>query len=129
MAKTIKPEDLGAAIEQELTTYHRSAIAKVNAAGEKAVKALVKKTKETAPKDTGNFSRSITHKVDENRATGDKRFVWGVKAPHHRLTHLLVHGHAKKGGGRVKGDPFLESALEEVIPEYENAVEEAITND
>lgn len=129
MDNTIKPADLAAAIEQELTTYHRSAIAKVNAAGEKAVKTLVKKTKETAPKDTGNFSRAITHKVAENKATGDKRFVWGVKAPHHRLTHLLVHGHAKKGGGRVKGDPFLENALAEVLPAYETAVEEAIKND
>lgn len=128
MAKTIKPQDLAQAIEQELTTYHRSALEKVNAAGEEAVKALVKKTKATAPKKSGAFRKAITHKVTENRATGDKRFIWGAKAPQHRLTHLLVHGHEKADGGRVKGDPFLKNALNEVLPEYENAVEEAVKN-
>lgn len=129
MGKTIKPADLGAAIEQELTSYHRSVLTRVNAAGEEAVKALVKKTKATAPKQTGAFRKAITSKEDVNPATGDKRFTWGAKAPHHRLTHLLVHGHAKADGGRVPGDPFLKNALDEVLPAYENAVEEAVKND
>lgn len=129
MAETIKPEDIGKAIERELTTYHRRTLERVNAAGEEAVKALVKKTKATAPKKSGAFRRAITYKVEHHKVTGDKRFIWGAKAPHHRLTHLLVHGHAKKDGGRVKGDPFLENALAEVLPEYENKVEEAVKND
>lgn len=129
MPKTINPADLGAAIEQELTTYHRDVVERVNAAGETAVKDLVKKTKKTAPKRSGAFRRAITSKSETNTASGDKRFIWGAKAPHHRLTHLLVKGHAKKGGGRVQGDPFLENALNEVLPEYESAVEEAIKND
>ena len=129
MAKTIKPTDLGHAIEQELTTYHRNVIDRVNLAGEDAAKALVQKTKQTAPKKSGAFRRAITYKVSENLATGDKRFIWGAKSPHHRLTHLLVHGHAKQNGGRVEGDPFLKNALDEVLQAYENAVEEAITND
>ncbi|MBR5845510.1 MAG: HK97 gp10 family phage protein [Rikenellaceae bacterium] len=129
MGKTIKPADLEQAIQQELTTYHRSLLARVNAAGEEAVKALVKKTKATAPRKSGAFRRAITYKVDENPATGDKRFTWGAKAPQHRLTHLLVHGHAKTDGGRVAGDPFLENALNEVLPAYEQAVEEAVKDD
>ena len=56
------------------------------------------------------------------------RATWYVKAPHYRLTHLLVHGHAKKDGGRVQGDPFLQNALDEVLPEYERAVEEGLKN-
>lgn len=129
MADTIKASELGQAIEQELTQYHRSVLARVNNAGEDAVKALVKKTKATAPKQSGAFRRAITYKEDTNPATGDKRFTWGVKAPHYRLTHLLAHGHAKATGGRVEGDPFLENALNEVLPTYEKAVEEAITDD
>lgn len=129
MADTIKPEDLAEAVANELKTYHRDLLNKVNKAGDEAVKALVKKTKATAPKSTGAFRRAITSKEEVNRATGDKRFIWGAKAPHYRLTHLLVHGHAKADGGRVKGDPFLENALNEVLPAYENAVEEAVKND
>lgn len=128
MAKTVKPEDLGAAIAQELTTYHSDVIKRVNQCSADAVKALVKKTKATAPKKSGEFRRSIASKVLTKGIRGDK-YVWYVKAPHYRLTHLLVHGHAKAGGGRVKGDPFLKNALDEVLPEYENAVTEAVNND
>lgn len=130
MAKiTLTADKLTAAIEQELETYHQDILTKVNQAGSDAVKALVKKTKATAPKSSGAFRRAITSKEEVNRATGDKRFIWGAKAPHYRLTHLLVHGHAKPDGGRVKGDPFLENALNEVLPAYETAVEEAVKND
>lgn len=127
MAKTIKPEDLGAAIQEELMLYERDVIQAVNAAGEEAAKALVKKTKATAPKRSGSFKKSLTYKVTERFRGGDKTYTWGAKSPHHRLTHLLVHGHAKAGGGRVEGDPFLANALDEVLPAYEKSVEEAIT--
>lgn len=128
MAKPIKPSDLGDAIAQELEIYHQDVIQRVNQCGDAAVKALVKKTKATAPKKTGSFRRNIASKI---LAKGDRgnRYVWYVKAPDYRLTHLLVHGHAKRGGGRVQGDPFLENALNEVLPEYENAVKEAVQND
>ena len=128
MAKTVKPADLSKAIGQELTLYRRDVVDRVNLAGEKAVKALVKKTKATAPKKSGAFRKAITYQETERTATGDKTFTWGVKAPFHRLTHLLVHGHAKVNGGRVPGDPFLENALAEVLPEYEREVEEALKN-
>ena len=126
MAKTIKPRDLGAAIGQELTIYHAEVVEKLDAAGDAAVKKLVKVTKATAPKgERGSFRRSIASK----RLKKDKRgstHVWYVKPPDHRLTHLLVHGHATKDGGRTKADPFLKDALDTVLPEYEEAVKEAI---
>lgn len=125
----IQPSELGEAIQEELKLYYKTTLSKVNAAGEEAVKSLVQKTKATAPKRSGTFRKAITHKVVTNKATGDQRFIWGAKAPHHRLTHLLVHGHAKTNGGRVEGDPFLKNALNEVLPAYEQAVEEAVKND
>jgi hypothetical protein len=127
MAKTVKPEDLGAAIAQELEIYHADVIKRVNQCSEDAVKTLVKKTKATAPKKSGAFRKSIAGKLLQEGSRGNK-YVWYVKAPHYRLTHLLVHGHAKQNGGRVPGDPFLADALNEVLPEYENAVTEAVKN-
>lgn len=127
MAKTIKAEDLGAVIGEELTLYHKDVLDAVNAAGDKAIKALVKKTRATAPVGArGSFKRSITSKTEQG-ARGNK-YTWYVKPPDHRLTHLLVHGHATKDGGRTKADPFLANALEEVKPEYERDVEEALKN-
>ena len=129
MAKTtIKAADLGDAIKGELTLYHKDVIEAVNAAGEKAVKDLVRLTKATAPKDTGDFRKAITYTETPPRATGDKAFTWGAKAPHHRLTHLLVNGHLKEDGQRVDGDPFLENAIAQVQPVYEKEVKEAIVS-
>lgn len=127
MAGNLSPNDLGQAIERELTMYHRDVLNKVNKAGETAVKALVKKTKVTAPRLTGRFRKNIASKSEVGPR--GSRHIWYVKAPDYRLTHLLVNGHAKAGGGRVEGDPFLQNALNEVLPEYEHAVEEAIQND
>lgn len=128
MAKSIKPEDLGKALSQELTIYHDQVLAGVNEAGSNAIKKLVKLTKATAPQGArGSFTKNITSKLLEKGKRGSK-FVWYVKPPDHRLTHLLVHGHATKDGGRTKADPFLENALEQVLPEYEQEVKEAIAN-
>lgn len=124
----IRPDQLGDAIAQELTIYAAEAQERVNAAGEEALKKLVKRTKATAPKDTGEFRKRITWTALPTM-NGGKRFVWHVKAPDHRIAHLVVHGHAKKDGGRVPGDPFLQNALDQVLPEYERDIEEALKND
>lgn len=125
---TIKPGDIGDAIAKTLTIYHDQVVTGIDAAGEEAMKKLVKKTKATAPVGVrGSFKKSITSTRQEG-PRGD-RFVWHVKAPDHRLTHLLVHGHAKVNGGRTRSDPFLHRALDEVLPDYEKAVEEAVKND
>ena len=125
MSKRIKPEALGAAIEKELTTYSKDVKDRVDDAGRQSMKKLVKLTKASAPVgDRGKFRKSITSQ--EFPGPRGTTFVWGAKAPHHRLTHLVVHGHAKLNGGRTKGNPFLENALATVLPEYEKAVREAI---
>ena len=126
MAKPISPSALGEAISDLLSQYHEEKITGLNKAGEKAIEKLVKLTKRTAPKSTGRYAKNITHKVVE-KFTGDKEFIWGVKVPEHRKTHLLVNGHLVANGNRVSGDPFLENALEAVLPEYEAEVEEVLT--
>ena len=128
MTKSIKPSDLGAAIEEELTLYHEDVMKKVDALSAKAAKEVVKKTKSLAPVgERGSFKKSISSKLVE-KTRFSSIYAWFVKAPDHRLTHLLVHGHAKRNGGRTKADPFLENALAEVLPEYEKNVEEALKN-
>lgn len=126
MANTIEPSELGAAIEQELTTYHKNVIERVNEAGAQAIEKLKSLTKSTAPVASGSFKRHIATAEETNPATGMKQFVWYVKKPDHRLTHLVVHGHATRTGGRTRGNPFLQNALNAVLPEYEENVEEAL---
>lgn len=127
MAKSIAPKDLGAAIEQELTIYSKEVQERVDAVGRKSIKRLVKLTQETAPigeRYGGNFATSIASK--EVKGVRGSRFIWYVKPPNHRLTHLLVHGHATKDGGRTKANPFLKKAVDTVLAEYEEGIEEAI---
>lgn len=121
----VKPGDLGAAIEQQLNIYHTNIIEKIDEASNAAVKKLVKLTKASAPVgERGSYKRNIAGKLlkrDKNGST----YVWYVKPPDHRLTHLLVRSHATKDGGRTKANPFLKDAVDTVLPEYEKAVEEA----
>lgn len=124
MAKTVKPGDLGAVLSKELAIYGEGVTERVNKLSAEAAKSLVTKTKATAPERTGSFRKNIASKVLKQTPRGDT-YVWYVKAPDYRLTHLLVHGHAKQNGGRVAGNPFLENALNDVLPAYEKAVEEA----
>ena len=125
MAKTVSIDQLGTAIAAELEGYSQGVKDRVERAGEKAVKKMVKLTKASAPVDTGGFKKNITWTAKDT-GLGVKKYFWHVKAPDHRLTHLLVHGHATVDGGRVPGDPFLQTALDTVLPEYLEDIEEAM---
>ncbi len=128
MAKTIKPTDLAAAVQQELTVYHQDVTEAVNKLSAKAARDLVKKTRATSPVGAReSFRKNITSTMSKKGRNGDT-YAWFVKGKDSRLTHLLVHGHATRDGGRTKGDPFLSNALDAVLPDYEKAVEEAVKN-
>lgn len=115
------------AVGDILYEYQKDVLNGINAAGEAAMSDLVKITKRTAPKQTGKFRRSITFKR-EHTVAGD-RFIWYVAGKSNRLTHLLVHGHASRNGGRVPGNPFLANALGKVLPGYESKIEGVLRGD
>ena len=126
--QTVSIGQLGAVIGNMLEGYSKEVKEKADQAGEKAVKKLVKLTKSSAPADTGRFKKNIAWAAKTN-ALGVTEYVWHVKAPDYRLTHLLVHGHATVDGGRVPGNPFLQEALDTVLPEYLEDIEEALESD
>jgi len=126
MSRNIQVTALADALANELTLYAKEVEEGVEAAGEKSIKKLVKLTRATAPVGhRGSFRKHIT---STKKKAGPRmlKFIWHVKAPDYRLTHLLVHGHATKDGGRTRGDPFLKNALDQVLPEYEREIREAI---
>ncbi len=121
----ISIDQLAAEIAKGLAEYSQDVVEKVNISSEKVSKAAVKQLKETSPKRYGKYAKSWAVKTEPEVGQPDKRIVH-VKAPHYRLTHLLEHGHAKKGGGRVEGKPHIRPAEEMVIQEFVAEVEEAI---
>ena len=123
----INIDQLAAEIAKGLADYSQDVVEKVNVSSEAVGKAAVKQLKQTSPKrpGSGKYAKSWTMKTEPEVGQPHKRIVH-VKAPHYRLTHLLEHGHAKKGGGRVEGKPHIRPAEEMVIQEFMQEVEEAI---
>lgn len=123
----LKPDDLAEAIKQQLTIYGEDVLKKVDHLTMQAASDLVKKTKATAPVGARKkFKAAIASKKVEGGPLMACKYAWYVKTPEYRLTHLLVHGHATRNGGRTKADPFLANALAEVLPAYEKNIEEAV---
>ena len=123
----INIDQLAAEIAKGLAEYSQDVVEKVNVSSEAVGKAAVKQLKQTSPKrpGSGKYAKSWAMKTEPEVGQPHNRIVH-VKAPHYRLTHLLEHGHAKKGGGRVEGKPHIRPAEEMVIQEFMQEVEEAI---
>lgn len=131
MSNTINIEAFSDAVAELLDNYQTTVIERVDVASESAVKELVTLTKATAPTgNRGKYRKNIASKeVTRNNAKNrGKTFAWYVKSPDYRLTHLLVHGHATRNGGRTRANPFLQNAIDTVTPKYIRDVEEALQN-
>jgi hypothetical protein len=121
----INIDQLAAEIAKGLADYSQDVVEKVNVSSEAVGKAAVKRLKQTSPKRYGKYAKSWTMKTEKLFGQPHTRIIH-AKAPHYRLVHLLEHGHAKVGGGRVEGIPHVRPAEEEVIREFTREVEEAI---
>lgn len=123
----ISIDQLADQIAKELETYSDNVIKGVNESSEKVGEAAVKKLKATAPKRTGKYGRSWRIKTFKMYGQPDTRIIHAAK-PGYRLAHLLEHGHAKRGGGRVKAIPHIKPVEDELIEDFTKGVEEAIKN-
>ncbi len=126
----ISPEDIGNAISEQLGLYNDEIKKKVEKCTAKAASELVRITKDTAPfndkyKGEHHYRNYIASRR-KSTEVGVSTYVWYVKAPDYRLTHLLVKGHPTGNGGRTKGDPFLKNACDKVFPEFEENVKKAV---
>lgn len=124
----IKINELGNAIEKELLIYHEKIVVGMKASAQKNMRELVKETKAQRYKqDTGAYRKAISsRKLDETLNTITMQ--WYVKAPHYRLTHLLEHGHAKRGGGRTVAYGNLAKSADKIKEQYEKEIMEVIEN-
>ena len=114
-----------------LTVYSKDLADKVDKIARASTAKLVQLTRETAPvnakADHQHYKDLISMQAVRKHRTVST-YVWYVKPPGHRLTHLLVKCHDTKDGGRTRVDPFLANACDEVLPAYEATIERAIKN-
>ena len=125
MKDTVSLDDLDREIAERLNSYRSDVAAKIKKLTQQEVKRLVKLTRQRAPERTGSYIAHIASTVEDNGVVGSKG-TWFVKAPDYRLTHLLVHGHQLRQGGRTRPNDFLEKSVEEVEKSYMEGIEKAV---
>ena len=139
MKDKIAVKDIAEAIGTRLNTYRSETAQHVFTVTKSSIRQLVKLTRQRAPRQryvgsrkathrSGTFARAIRSTVEDNGIIGAKG-IWYVKAPEYRLTHLLVHGHQLRQGGRARGSDFLETSVDEVTEEFIKGLKEASKGD
>lgn len=129
MSKNVSVENLSDSIMDELLFYGNSIVLGMNDKAHKAINDLVKITKDTAP--IGNRRKHYKNSISSKKIPTDRltvTYLWYVKAPDYRLSHLLNNGHVTRNGGYVKGTGFIAKAEKEVVEQFEKGIEEVIKN-
>lgn len=124
MARRVNINSLADAIKDTLKEYSDVSAEKVKTAVKEAGKTVKKEIEMSAPKDTGDYSRSWA--VKNVKETANSLEVSVHSKSHYQLAHLLEFGHAKRGGGRVSGKVHIASAEAKGIEQFEKDVEKAL---
>lgn len=121
--------EISNAITRELESYNEEiTLATKKVIGDVTNK-FVERTKNDARvgKRKGKYKKAISSKtLFENKHKLVK--VWYVRSPEYRLAHLLNNGHAKKGGGFVRGDNHISKNEELAEKELEQGIKAVIEN-
>lgn len=123
MANT-KIDNLAQEIMEGLKEYADLASDDVKKAVRKAGNTVRKEIASTAPVDTGKYAKSWS--VKKTKETSNFLEVTVHSKNRYQLAHLLEHGHAKRGGGRVAARPHIAQAEENAIETLETEIEKAL---
>ncbi|UTG84530.1 HK97 gp10 family phage protein [Bacillus paranthracis] len=115
----VRVEDLAREIANQVEQYTEDVEKEVEAAKKETSKKGVATLKQTSPKKSGDYRKGWRVKK-----VGNESVIHN--ATHYQLTHLLEHGHAKAGGGRVPAHPHIRPVEEQVSQEFVDRVERAI---
>ncbi len=106
----VKIEGLADAVMENLMEYNDLAADTVKKAVKDAGKTVRDKIRQNAPVRTGRYAKSWTSKTTAESAHSMQVTVYSPSR--YMLAHLLEHGHAKRGGGRVRAIPHIAPAEE-----------------
>ena len=120
-SRRISIDQLASAINEELKGYTDDLAIETKEAVKEVGTKTAKTLKGTSPKRIGGCAKSWRSKVISESA--DKMEVTVHNAKWYMLTHLLEHGHAKRGGGRVAARPHIAAAEQTAIDELQKEIE------
>lgn len=108
MNRTVSIDEMDSAIMEELEKYAELASDDLKAAVKETAASVRKDIQAGAPVDTGKYKKSWSVKnVHEDSESID---LVVHSRNRYQIAHLLEHGHAKRGGGRVAAKPHIAAA-------------------
>ena len=119
MGKKVSIDQLADAVNEQLQEYNKLSAEVVKTAVTKAGNAVKKDIGANAARKSGRYAKSWRTK--KTKETSTELQVTVYSPTRYMLAHLLEHGHAKRGGGRVRAIPHIAPA--------EEAAEEALRKD
>lgn len=124
MSKKVKIDQLADAVAKELEEYKDLTTLEVKTAVKNAGNTVKKEISANAPVKTGRYAKSWRSKATAETST--KLEVTVYSPSRYMLAHLLEHGHAKRGGGRVRAIPHIapaeEAGEEKLVADIERAI-------
>ena len=122
--RKVQIDGLADAVMEGLMEYNDLAADTVKKAVKKAGTTVRDEIRSTAPARTGRYAKSWTSKTTEETATSMQVTVYSPSR--YMLAHLLEHGHAKRGGGRVRAIPHIAPAEEVGAEQLEQDILQAL---
>ena len=121
---TIKIDKLSNEILQGIKEYANLATDDLKKSIRKAGNTVRKEIATSAPKDTGAYAKSWS--VKKTKETSNTLELTVHSKNRYQLAHLLEHGHAKRGGGRVAAKPHIAKAEQNAIETLESEITRAL---
>ncbi|MCH4007556.1 MAG: HK97 gp10 family phage protein [Eubacterium sp.] len=124
MSKKVSIDQLEDAIMKELDEYASLASDDLKDAVRKTAKDVRTDIRDSAPVRTGAYKKSWSvKKVNETSNSID---LVVHSRNRYQIAHLLEHGHAKRGGGRVSARPHIAPAEQKGNEELEKRIKEKL---
>ena len=124
MARTVSVDRLTETIMSGLTEYADVSTDLVKKSVQEISKDVKKEISANAPKRTGAYKKSWA--VKKTKETSNSLVMTVHSKNRYQLAHLLEHGHAKRGGGRVAAIPHIEPAEANGIEALKSKIERGL---
>ncbi|MEN2765680.1 HK97 gp10 family phage protein [Ornithinibacillus xuwenensis] len=114
-------------IADEITKALKDYTSEVSEGLEQSKLEVANETVKILKRDSPKSNRKSTKKYGKGWArkkVSTAQVIYNRNKP--SLTHLLEKGHAKRGGGRVPGNPHIKPAEKQAIEKYVKKVEKVI---
>ena len=108
MSERVSIDELDSVIMEELEKYSKVATEDLKDAVKETAASVRKDIQAGAPTDTGKYKKSWS--VKNLHEDGDSIELVVYSRNRYQIAHLLEHGHAKRGGGRVAARPHIAPA-------------------